>query len=68
MTYQAELEQDEDGSVFAYVPDLPGCISWGATFDEARENVREAMALWISVTRERGGRLADTVDDIVRSD
>ena len=54
MTYQAVFERADDGSVFAYVPDLPGCTSWGATVDEARENVRSAITLWISVAKERG--------------
>jgi predicted RNase H-like HicB family nuclease len=29
----------------AYVPDLPGCISTGATPAEAERNIREALAL-----------------------
>ena len=27
MTYQAVFEQADDGSVFVYVPDLPGCTA-----------------------------------------
>jgi hypothetical protein len=27
----------------AYVPDLPGCITTGATLEEAERNIREAM-------------------------
>lgn len=54
MTYQAVFERADDGSVFAYVPDLPGCTSWGATLDEARDNVREAIGLWLSAVREQG--------------
>lgn len=54
MTYQAVFEQADDGSVFVYVPDLPGCTSSGATLDEAREHVREAIALWLAVARENG--------------
>jgi len=29
----------------AYVPDLPGCVSTGATPSEAVDNMREALAL-----------------------
>ncbi len=57
MTYQAVFERADDGTVFAYVPDLPGCTSWGATLEEARENVREAIALWITVAKEKGMEL-----------
>ena len=54
MTYQAIFEQSDDGPVFVYVPDLPGCTSWGATLNEAWEHVRDAIALWLAVARENG--------------
>ena len=28
----------------AYVPDLPGCVSTGKTFEETERNVRDAIA------------------------
>jgi predicted RNase H-like HicB family nuclease len=28
----------------ATIPTVPGCLSWGPTLDEARANVREALA------------------------
>jgi antitoxin HicB len=62
MTYQAVFEPADDGSVFAYVPDLPGCTSWGATVEDARKNVREAIALWIDVATERGIRVPPPSD------
>jgi len=36
------------------VPDLPGCVSIGDTFEEAQENVKEAIALYLKVIQERG--------------
>jgi predicted RNase H-like HicB family nuclease len=54
MTYQAVFEQADDESVFVYVPDLPGCTSWAATMNEAREHVRDAIGLWLAVARENG--------------
>ena len=38
----------------AYVPDLPGCITTGATRDEVSENIREAIELHIEAMREVG--------------
>ncbi len=29
----------------AYVPDLPGCITTGATLEEVQKNMQEAIAL-----------------------
>ena len=40
------LEPDE-GGFFVYVPALPGCLSEGATREEALQNIREAAALYI---------------------
>lgn len=48
------LHMDEDGVWIAKCPDLPGCVSQGATRDEAVENVREAIALCLEVRAERG--------------
>jgi predicted RNase H-like HicB family nuclease len=35
----------------AYVPDLPGCISTGATRDEVERNIREAIAFHLDGMR-----------------
>jgi len=43
--YLIVVEQADDGSFSAYVPDLPGCISCGDTMDEVRESIKEAIAL-----------------------
>ena len=41
------LEPSEDGGYTALVPSLPGCISEGETRDEALNNVREAISLYL---------------------
>lgn len=38
----------------AYVPDLPGCMSTGATLDETKRNIREAIEGHIETLREFG--------------
>lgn len=38
----------------AYAPDLPGCVTTGATLEETTRNMREAMALHIETMREVG--------------
>jgi predicted RNase H-like HicB family nuclease len=37
------LERDETGMLVAECPAIPGCISQGATEEEALRNVREAI-------------------------
>lgn len=38
----------------AYVPDLPGCITTGATLEETERNIREAIAGHLETLREFG--------------
>jgi predicted RNase H-like HicB family nuclease len=46
---------DEDGGGFiATVPDLPGCMSDGATREEAARFVEDAIASWIAEATRLG--------------
>jgi predicted RNase H-like HicB family nuclease len=38
----------------AYSPDLPGCISTGATRDEVERNMQEAIAFHLEGLRQNG--------------
>jgi predicted RNase H-like HicB family nuclease len=49
MTFRVVLERDaETGDFSAVCPELPGCASAGITEEEARENIREAIALYLA--------------------
>jgi predicted RNase H-like HicB family nuclease len=48
------LDQDESGSWVVECPSLPGCISQGGTREQAIENVREAIGLYIECLEEEG--------------
>jgi predicted RNase H-like HicB family nuclease len=50
----AIYERAADGSCGAYVPDLAGCFTLGATREETARCVREAIAAQVKVPRERG--------------
>ncbi len=52
----------------AYVPDLPGCITTGATLPETHANMQEAIAGHLSVMREYGDPIPvpTTVADNIR--
>ncbi len=47
MDIRVVLEPCEEGGYTVYVPSLPGCISEGDTRDEALENIREAIELYL---------------------
>jgi predicted RNase H-like HicB family nuclease len=41
------FEPSDEGGYTAFVPSLPGCVSEGETLDDARRNIREAIALYL---------------------
>ena len=47
MRFKVILEPSDDGGFTVYVPVLPGCISEGETKEEALENIREAINLYL---------------------
>ncbi len=68
LKYPIAIETGDATTSFGVVvPDLPGCFSAGDTLDEAVENSKEAIALWIeTVLDDNGavpapGKLADHV-------
>lgn len=68
LKYPIAIEPGDTTTSFGVVvPDLPGCFSAGDTLDEAVENSKEAIALWIeTVLDDNGavptpGKLADHV-------
>jgi predicted RNase H-like HicB family nuclease len=62
MTLKAIVHPAEEGGFWAEVPALPGCLTQGETLDELRSNLREAIALWLSVDDSKTATSAnDTV-------
>lgn len=51
MKFRVVVEYDEEtGSYAAYCPELPGCCSAGDTEEEALENVKGAISLYLEPT------------------
>jgi predicted RNase H-like HicB family nuclease len=51
-TFTAVFEEAEEGGYVAFVEEVPGAISQGETLDEARENLKEALAIMLEINRE----------------
>ncbi len=45
---------DEDDAFVADVPELPGCMAHGSSYEEALANAKEAIELWLNTAREFG--------------
>lgn len=52
--YRVELRYEEDGTWTVSVPDLPGCVSAGATPDDAVASVGDAIDSWVAAAEETG--------------
>jgi antitoxin HicB len=46
VTYSLAIEKQDEGYV-AYFPALQGCGTWGATYEEAINNAREALTVYL---------------------
>lgn len=53
MKFKVIIEEDkEDGGYVVSVPSLPGCHSQGDTIEEALENIKEAIELYLEPDEE----------------
>jgi antitoxin HicB len=54
ITYIIELEPLEAGGFAVSVPALPGCVTWGTSFDHAVTMAQEAIEAWLETMEELG--------------
>jgi predicted RNase H-like HicB family nuclease len=54
MQFTITVDRDEDGAWVTECPAIPGCVSQGATKEEAISNIQEAIRLCLEVRAERG--------------
>jgi predicted RNase H-like HicB family nuclease len=57
MSIQYELIiywSEEDQSFVVEVPELPGCMADGETYEQALANARQVIEEWIETAREQG--------------
>jgi antitoxin HicB len=51
-TYTVIFEKAKEGGYIATVPILPGCMTQGETFEEAKNNIKDAISGYIQVLKE----------------
>jgi predicted RNase H-like HicB family nuclease len=47
MEIEVILEKEDEGGFSVYVPSLPGCVSQGENREDAIENIKEAIELYL---------------------
>ena len=69
MKFQVTVDRDEDGVWIVECAAIPGCVTQGATRDQALANVQEAIRECLQVRAERGLPLAveTEVVDVVQA-
>ena len=63
MRYAVVFEKAETNWA-AYVPDLPGCVTTGASLEETKRNIREAIELHLEAMREVGEAVPEPTTDV----
>jgi predicted RNase H-like HicB family nuclease len=59
MKLKVVLEPSKEGGFTVYVPSLPGCISEGESREEALQNVKEAIELYLEPIEDDMNYAAD---------
>ena len=57
MTHRYEIIMywsKEDNAIIAEVPELPGCVADGPTYEDALAMIQEVMDIWIETQEEMG--------------
>ena len=58
-TFRIVLRKEPEGVYTAFVPSLPGCLTWGNSVEHALEMVKEAIEGYIAVLKEEGEPVPD---------
>ncbi|MBI5762613.1 MAG: type II toxin-antitoxin system HicB family antitoxin [Planctomycetes bacterium] len=64
MRFIVNLDRDESGMLVAECPAIPGCISQGATEQEAIANIREAIQACLESRAANGMPLTVTTREV----
>ena len=62
-----EFRAEPEGGYTVAVPALPGCISFGETFEEALTMIADAMAGWLAVARDEGFAIPEQFEELARA-
>ena len=53
LSYYALFEPAKEGGYNVIFPDFTGCVTFGKTFEEAKEKAQEVLELWLEELAEQ---------------
>ena len=56
-TFRTIIEPDENDTFHGFVPALPGCHTWGKTIQEIKNNLQEAIEIYIASLIDDGKKI-----------
>ena len=59
LNYRIILRPEPEGGFTVSVPALPGCITWGATLDEASRMAEDAIQAYLASVAKHGEAIQD---------
>ena len=58
-TYRVIIRKEPEGNYTAFVPSLPGCITWGDSIEETLELAKDAIEGCLEIMKEEGIEIID---------
>ncbi len=62
-----EFRREPEGGYTVTVPALPGCLSFGETFEEAMTMIDDAIAGWLAVAKDEGFDIPEQFVELARA-
>lgn len=58
-SYRIIIEPDENNTFHAYAPALPGCHTWGNSFDQAKKYIKDAITAYLKSLYSDGKKIPE---------
>ena len=68
LTYRIVLRPEPEGGYTVIVPTLPGCVTYGATKEEANKMAEDAIRAYLKSMKKHGEEIVDdseTYEDFI---
>jgi len=63
-TFRVIIEPDEKNTYHGFVPSLPGCHTWGESIEETRENIKDAIKVYLTNMMDNHEELLPQTEDL----